>query len=92
MGTKSNPAENDCYERAMPDEPMFTLLARDPSAPGLLRTWAEMRQLDIHVGRRPPSDRTLVTEAMKCATEMEEWRLENDGKWRTHDLFEETGP
>lgn len=30
MGTKSNPTQFDCYANALPDEPMFILLARDP--------------------------------------------------------------
>lgn len=89
MGTKNNPGPNDCYARAMPDEPVFTLLARDPSAPGFIRAWAERRALEINIAHRPHSDRALVDEAMKCADEMEQWRVDNDGKWRTHDLFEE---
>jgi len=42
MGTKS---EGDmCYSAALPDEPMFVLLARDPQAPELVRKWANERE------------------------------------------------
>ena len=40
MGTKNNPGEFDCYENAEPDEPIFVLSARDPSAPLIVRQWA----------------------------------------------------
>lgn len=43
MGTKNNPAPNDCYDRAEPDEPMFTLLARDPTGATLVSIWAKLR-------------------------------------------------
>ena len=33
MATKTKPGAFDCYSKAEPDEPVFTLLARDPSAP-----------------------------------------------------------
>lgn len=47
MGTKNNPGKFDCYAAAHPDEPLFTLLARDPSAPHLIRLWACVRTGDI---------------------------------------------
>lgn len=47
MGTKNNPGKFDCYEAADPDEPMFVLLARDASAPHLVRLWAAVRIGDI---------------------------------------------
>lgn len=43
MGTKNDPGEFDCYARAHPDEPLFTLLGRDRLAPGLVRLWAALR-------------------------------------------------
>jgi hypothetical protein len=43
LGTKLKPGKFDCYEKAEPDEPMFTLLARDPTAPLLIRIWAMMQ-------------------------------------------------
>lgn len=82
MSTKQNPGTFDFYENALPDEPMFVLLARDPSAPDLVRQWAERRSWEIGQGERPESDRAMVKEAYDCAREMARWRIENDGKWR----------
>lgn len=82
MGSKLNPGTYDCYANALPDEPMFVLLARDPSAPDLLRMWALSREVAVIDGRRPESDRALVGEARECAEAMKAWRLANDGKWR----------
>lgn len=82
MGTKNNPAAFDCYANALPDEPMFVLLARDPHAPALVRLWASLRKTDIAAGVRPESDTPMVGEAFGCASDMAEWRHDNDGKWR----------
>lgn len=82
MGTKLEPGKFDCYENALADEPMFVLLARDPSAPALVQAWADRRQWVIGEGRRPESERPMVTEALDCAVAMEIWRREHDGHWR----------
>jgi len=82
MASKLNPGKFDCYENALPDEPMFILLARDPSAPQLVREWAMRRQWHIENGVRPKEDLAMCEEARECATNMENWRLESDGKWR----------
>ena len=82
MGTRTNPGKFDCYARAMPDEPLFTVLARDASAPGMVRQWAYEREREIATGDRPESDREMVAEARECAVAMEKWRLENTGAWR----------
>lgn len=66
MGTKNNPGSFDCYKNALPDEPMFILLARDPEAPLLIRLWANIR--------RRIGDDLKAEEAEKCASEMESWR------------------
>lgn len=47
MGTKENPSQFDCYDKAAPDEPMFILLARDPIAPYLVTLWANVNAGDI---------------------------------------------
>lgn len=83
MGTKDNPGSFDCYERALPDEPRFTLLARDPDFYRLVMDWAARREAEIRCGRRPEEDWDLVREARDCAREAEIWRKENDGKWRS---------
>lgn len=68
MGTKLKPGTFDCYANAEPDEPMFTLLARDPMAAILVRLWADLRE---HAAGNP----SKVFEARTCAIEMEKWRL-----------------
>jgi hypothetical protein len=47
MGTKNNPGKFDCLSAAEPDEPMFHLLARDPSAPWFVAMWAAVRADDM---------------------------------------------
>lgn len=86
MGTKRNPGKYDCYAKAEPDEPMFTLLARDPMAAHLVRIWAglradnpvaTMRELtEAFVTRgavRIDDDPAKVGEALRCAEAMAEW-------------------
>jgi hypothetical protein len=82
MGTKLEPGEFDCYENALPDEPMFVLLARDPDMPDLVREWADRRQFAIDNGERPETDQAMVEEARSCASSASAWRKANDGKWR----------
>ena len=67
MGTKTQPGEWDCYREALPDEPMFILLGRDPLAPGLVRQWARERALGKGYSRQ-------VTNAFSIADDMDEWR------------------
>jgi hypothetical protein len=86
MGTKNNPNPQDCYHRALPDEPMFVLLARDPHAPHLVKLWGTLRADDILAGERPESDRALVEEAVECAQMMKMWRTEHDGEWRVPEV------
>lgn len=71
MGSKNNPGKFDCYYHALPDEPMFVLLGRDPMAPVLVRLWARLR-------KARGEDQAKVDEAMACADKMSEWlrRLE----------------
>lgn len=67
MGSKRNPGPFDCYADALPDEPMFVLLARDPYAPILVRRWAEWAEINS-------KDPVKVAVARATAREMEEWR------------------
>lgn len=48
MGTKNNPGNFDCYDKAHPDEPMFVLLGRDPRAELLTKLWANLESSDIY--------------------------------------------
>jgi hypothetical protein len=79
MGTKLNPGTFDCYANALPDEPMFILLARDQAAPGLVRKWARKRLVEIVAGIRPDSDFAQIDEAYACAEAMEQWRRNRTG-------------
>lgn len=80
MGTKNQPGAFDCYEHALPDEPIFVLLARDRCAPEIVRVWATMRE-----NRLRASDVTCtpgevmaeldqIAEARQCADDMETYR------------------
>lgn len=71
MGTKNNPGRFDCYERAEPDEPMFVLLGRDPSAWMLVSLWADLRE-------RLHEDPAKVAEARKCVQSMLQWAVGRD--------------
>lgn len=84
MGTKNNPGKFDCYKAALPDEPMFVLLARDEEAPAHVRNWARARANMIAVGTLPPEDILGVLEALELADTMERWRRRNTDKapWR----------
>lgn len=82
MGTKQRPGRYDGYNKALNDEPLFVLLARDPSAPELIELWAKTRKKAMENGTRPKSDQTQVDEANATAKEMRTWRLANDGRWR----------
>lgn len=67
MGTKNDPGKYDCHDSADPDEPLFTLLARDPLAPILVDLWASLRE---HSAGNP----SKVAEARACARAMRGWR------------------
>lgn len=82
MGSKENPDKFDCYTNALPDEPMFILLGRDPAGPDLVNDWADIREAQIGNGSRPASDKAMVESARQCAENMRAWRKANDGKWR----------
>lgn len=66
MGSKNNPGQWDCYANAEPDEPMFVLLGRDPTAWAVVYIWAELRS-------RLGDDSAKLEEAMGCALSLEEW-------------------
>jgi len=82
VATKNEELASGCFSRAMPDEPMFVLLARDPSAPSLVESWAHRRATEIGQGNRPESDKAQVGEAYALASKMRAWRANNDGTWR----------
>lgn len=82
MGTKLEELRNGCFARAMDDEPMFVLLARDPASPEMVEQWAQQREDEIKAGKRPANDMAQVEEARTCAKRMRSWRVIRDGAWR----------
>lgn len=82
MGTKRNPGKFDCMAKALPDEPTFTLLARDAAAPEIVDLWATIRETMIENGDKPPFDVALISEARQCARDMIVWRGSWNGAWR----------
>lgn len=80
METKDNPNPGGCLAKALPDEPMFILLGRDPSAPDAIRRWCELRALDSVSGEKR-QDAEQLDEAFLTAEAMEAWRESNAGRW-----------
>ncbi len=72
----------DCYLRALPGEPRFTLLGRDPDAPATILGWADSRRERIIDGSAPSSDLAFVEDAVKKAEAMRTWRTANLGAWK----------
>jgi hypothetical protein len=93
MGTKSNPDQFDCYQRAEPDEPLFTMLARDPQGGDFVHLWAALRSCDMigaerifermkhraryPVGPRRAGDGDKICSAINNAEAMRAWRKAN---------------
>ena len=71
-----------CLARAMPEEPSFILLARDPMMPALVRLWCSMRRMEVAAGTRPSSDLSQVSSAERSAEDAERWRGDADEAWR----------
>jgi hypothetical protein len=84
MPTKTNPGEFDCLAKALPDEPYFVLLARDPVAAVLVEEWGQRRMQAIARGKRPEEDMRQAQEALDLAQAMKAWREANGGKNRTN--------
>jgi len=86
MGTKSNPGKFDCYAKAEPDEPIFTLRAKDPLAANMVRLWMALRAgsgvafavetfaaLVKRAEALDPEDIEKLSEAIACADAMDYW-------------------
>lgn len=66
MSTKENPGEFDAFEKALPDELIFTLLGRDPDAPPTILHWVDLRRtraFQAHEGRPD----ALRNELLQCS-------------------------
>lgn len=75
MSTKNNPGAFRCYEAALPDEPIFTILGRDPAGPATLRFWAQER---VRIGKTVnPDDCDRIDDAVRDASRMSDWRDDN---------------
>lgn len=75
MSTKNNPGAFRCYQAALPDEHVFTILARDPAGPATLEFWADERE---RVGKtKNPDDIDRIADARRDAELMRDWRVAN---------------
>jgi hypothetical protein len=84
------PSPFDGWLKAEPDEPTFTLMARDWRAPNMVKQWAYERARDIATGRKPEADRPMVTEARRIARAMEDWYREHRAGEQVRPSQEET--
>lgn len=66
MATKQN---SSCLQKALDDEPIFVLRAKDPSAPKIIAQWCAS-----NLGEQPNEK---IDEAMKVAQEMRQFRTSN---------------
>ena len=80
MATKNDPGEFDCHAAADPDEPIFTLRARDPLAPALVRAWLAMRRVvrPMSAERDKARETRKRREAGALADAMELWRFRKE--------------
>ena len=88
MSTKTEPGPFDGMARAEPDEPVFTLRAHDPLAPGLVHEWVDRRRKAIReaFAREEITEAKRELELLQCreaeelAWSMEAWRKGEIGK------------
>jgi len=88
MGTKTNPGNYDCYAKADPNEPIFTLRGKDPIAPYLVEIWVATRRGEFGKARQLIQDAAFdagvlervsddgyhkLDEALDCARSMRDW-------------------
>lgn len=66
--------DKGCFYRALDDEPVFVLLARDPCTPEAIRHWVTLRQALIGRGEKPLEDHGMLAEAIHTASEAVVWR------------------
>jgi hypothetical protein len=80
VSTKTTPSPFDGLAKAEPDEPIFTLVGRDPDAPEAITHWVDTRRRRLLTG--DPVDPAVLrlelvqlTEAEMVAFEFKRWRL-----------------
>ncbi|MGL5735484.1 MAG: hypothetical protein ACRCYS_11510 [Beijerinckiaceae bacterium] len=78
--TKAEPGPFDAMEKARDDEPVFTLLGRDPDAPDTIKAWVERRRKRLLQEGGAQDEETIRGELIQC-TEAETiaWAMNN---WR----------
>lgn len=69
--TKNNPGPYDCHANAEPDEPMFTLLARDVTAQYFVAAWVSVRCGDVPLACKLMDD--AAKELRKVGKPIKEW-------------------
>ena len=82
--------KDGCFYRALDDEPVFVLLARDPCAAEAVRWWVTLRQALIGKGEKPLEDHEKLADALRTAQAMVEWRSDatdpshfpNEPRWK----------
>ncbi len=83
ISTKEHPSPYDGMEKASADEPVFTLIGRDPDGPATVRFWSDTRRkrissamidIDDPVPEEWKDDLRRCTEADVVADDMERWR------------------
>lgn len=69
MSTKETPGEFDAFEKARPDELIFTLLERDPDAPPAIMFWVDRRRTRAIKSRMEEDSRpdALANELRQCS-------------------------
>lgn len=75
MGTKQHPGRFNCHAAALPDEEIFTVLARDPAMPATIRFWIAER---ARLGKAETGeDQQRLADATEIADNAAEWREAN---------------
>lgn len=83
MSTKEKLGPFDALEKALPQEPMFPILARDPCGPATITEWARLRRnraFRLWGSSRAADKKLLDAELAQCAQaeliaeQMDDWR------------------
>ncbi len=75
MTNKNHPGPFNCYAAALPDEPIFVILGRDPAAPRAMREWSKER--DLRGKNKTPDDIERIHSVNAQIQEMIVWRDRN---------------
>lgn len=78
--TKATLPASTCFVKSKDGEPVFLLCARDPTAPRVVRAWADERQrrLDVEASHMSPDEvgheQGKIDGARETALSMDIWR------------------